>query len=57
VEHVKLDHVILNLVRMRKILPIVTITSLTVTRDGNVPRVNILTGKPNSVRISVLLDA
>jgi hypothetical protein len=57
VEHVKLDHVILNLVKMRKILPIVIIISLTVTRDGNVLRVNILTGKLNVVKINVQLDA
>jgi hypothetical protein len=42
---------------MRRILPIAVITSLTATRDGSVLRVNILTGKLDVVKISVLLVA
>jgi hypothetical protein len=57
VEHVKLDHVILSPVLIRRILQTVIITSPTVTREQSVLRVNILTGKLNAVKISVLPDA
>jgi hypothetical protein len=56
VAHVNLDPVILNLVKIKKILLTVITTSKTVIRGQNALLVNTLTRQPNVVKMSVLLD-